>query len=119
MSGLHVLTNYVNTKIDQYITLDFRSTLFLHAQKLSLAFHDRRRSGMIIYMINSQGDAPAGLILTIPMLAESALTLTGMFWICYRMDPELSLISLAVVPFLYYSVGYYATHIQPRLERVL
>jgi len=118
-NGLQVIGNYVNTKLQQFITLDFRSELFLHAQRMSLAFHDRRRSGMIIYMINSQGDAPAGLILTIPMLAESALTLAGMFWICYRMDRELSLISLAVVPFLYYSVGYYATHIQPRLERVL
>jgi ABC-type multidrug transport system fused ATPase/permease subunit len=116
---LQVIGNYVNTKIQQFITLDFRSELFLHAQRLSLAFHDHRRSGMIIYMINSQGDAPAGLILTIPMLAESALTLLGMFWICYRMDWELSLISLAVVPFLYYSVGYYAAHIQPRLEKVM
>ena len=86
INTLHVLSNYVNTKIDQHITLDFRSHLFLHAQRMSLAFHDRRRSGMLIYMINSQGDAPAGLIMTIPMLAESALTLVGMFWISYRMD---------------------------------
>jgi ABC-type multidrug transport system fused ATPase/permease subunit len=115
---LHVVSNYVNTKIDQYITLDFRSHLFLHAQRMSLAFHDQRRSGMIIYMINSQGDAPAGLIMTIPMLAESALTLIGMFWISFRLDWELSLVALAVVPFLYYSVGYYATHIQDRLQGV-
>lgn len=118
MNGLHVLSNYVNTKIDQHITLDFRSHLFLHAQRMSLAFHDRRRSGMIIYMINSQGDAPSGLIMTIPMLVESVLTLIGMFWISYRMDWELALVSLAVVPFLYYSVGYYATHIQDRLQHV-
>jgi ATP-binding cassette subfamily B protein/subfamily B ATP-binding cassette protein MsbA len=57
--------------------------------------------------------------MTIPMLAESALTLIGMFWISYRMDWGLSLVSLAVVPFLYYSVGYYATHIQSRLQRVM
>src|SRR5262249_49121479 len=50
-NSLHVLTNYVNTKIDQHITLDFRSQLFLHAQRMSLAFHDHRRSGMLIYMI--------------------------------------------------------------------
>lgn len=118
-NGLTVISNYVNTKIEQFITLDFRSHLFLHAQKMSLAFHDRRRSGMLIYMINSQGDAPAGLILTIPMLAESALTLIGMFWISFRMDWQLSLMSLAVVPFLYYSVGYYATHIQDRLQQVM
>ena len=117
-NGLQVISNYVNTKIEQFITLDFRSHLFLHAQRMSLAFHDRRRSGMLIYIINSQGDAPAGLIMTMPMLAESALTLLGMFWISFRMDWELTLVSLAVVPFLYYSVGYYATHIQDKLQRV-
>jgi ABC-type multidrug transport system fused ATPase/permease subunit len=58
------------------------------------------------------------LIITIPVLAESALTLLGMFWISYTMDWGLSLVALAVVPFLYYSVGYYATHIQGRLQRV-
>ncbi len=118
-NGLQVINNYVNTKIEQFITLDFRSHLFLHTQRMSLAFHDRRRSGMLIYMINTQGDAPAGLILTLPLLGESALTLLGMFWISFRMDWQLSLVSLAVVPFLYYSVGYYATHIQERLQRVM
>jgi ATP-binding cassette, subfamily B, bacterial len=119
MNVLHVISNYINTRIDQQITLDFRSHLFSHAQRMSLAYHDRRRSGMLIYMINSQGDAPASLIMTIPMLAESALTLVGMFWISYKMDWELALVSLAVVPFLYYSVGYYATHIQDRLQKVM
>jgi ATP-binding cassette, subfamily B, bacterial len=117
-NGMHVLTNYVNTRIDQYITLDFRSDLFLQAQRMSVAFHDRRRSGMIIYLINSQGDAPAALIMAIPMLAESFLTLIGMMWISLRMDWVLALASLAVVPFLYYSVGYYANYVQTRLQKV-
>jgi len=38
-----------------------RSDLFRHAQRLSLAYHDQRRSGMIIYAINSQADAAARL----------------------------------------------------------
>jgi ATP-binding cassette, subfamily B, bacterial len=118
INTIHVMSNYVNTRIDQHITLDFRSHLFLHAQRMSLAFHDQRRAGMLIYLINGQGDAPAGLIMTMPLLAEAALTLVGMFWISFRIDRELTLVALAVVPFLYYSVGYYATHIQSRLTRV-
>ncbi len=118
VNGLHVLSNYANTKLEQFITLDFRSELFLHAQRLSLAFHDRRRSGMLIYMINAQGDAPAGLIMTIPLLGEALLTLVGMIWISLHIDTGLALASLAVVPFLYYSVGYYATRIQTRLQHV-
>src|SRR5262245_61124791 len=39
INTLHVLSNYVNTKIEQQLTMDFRSDLFQHAQRLSLAFH--------------------------------------------------------------------------------
>jgi len=37
MHGLTVIDNYVNTKIQQHMVLDFRSDLFQHAQRLSLA----------------------------------------------------------------------------------
>jgi ABC-type multidrug transport system fused ATPase/permease subunit len=83
-----------------------------------MSYHDRRRAGMMIYVINSQGDAVAKLIMTVPQLGQSVLTLLGMFWISFRMDWQLALLSLSVVPFIYYSVGYYATHIQQRLLEV-
>jgi ABC-type multidrug transport system fused ATPase/permease subunit len=115
---LGVLDNYVNTRLDQNMVLDFRSDLFQHVQRLSLTHHDRRRSGMLIYAINFQADAAARLVMAVPPLAQSALTLVGMFWIALRLDSQLALLSLAVVPFLYYSVGYYVRHIQRRLEKV-
>jgi ATP-binding cassette subfamily B protein len=117
-SGLNVLDNYVNTKIDQSMILDFRSDLFRHAQRLSLAFHDQRRSGMLIYAINFQADAAARLVMAIPQLAQSVLTLVGMFWITFLIDPTLALLSLTVAPLLYYSVHFYVKHIQNRLETV-
>ncbi len=116
--GLTVLDNYVNTKIDQSMILDLRSDLFRHAQRLSLAFHDQRRSGMLIYAINSQADAAAKLVMTIPALAQSLLTLIGMFAILLAINWQLAVLSLTVVPFLYYSVGYYMKHIQERLYQV-
>src|SRR5215212_7092876 len=79
--ALNVLGHYVNVRIEQNMVLDFRSDLFQHAQRLSLAFHDQRRSGMLIYAVNFQGDAAARLVMTIPPLAQSTLTLVGMFWI--------------------------------------
>src|SRR3954469_3325007 len=117
-NALTVLGNYVNVKIEQNMVLDFRGDLFAHAQRLSLAFHNRKRSGMIIYAINSQADAAARLVMSIPPLAQRAVTLVGMFWIVFHMDRYLALLSLTVVPLLYYSVGYYMTHIQSRLVQV-
>jgi ATP-binding cassette subfamily B protein len=118
MHGLTVLDNYFNTRIEQSMVLDFRSDLFQHAQRLSLAFHDRRRSGKLIFAINSQADAAARVVMTIPPLTQSVLTLVGMLWILFVMEPMLALVSLAVLPFLYYSVHYYVTHIESRLMAV-
>jgi len=116
--GLSVLDNYVHTKLDLKIGLDFRSDMFQHVQRLSLAHHDQRQSGMMIYMVNSMGDAAARLIMVFPGLAQSVLTLIGMVWISLVLDWQLALLSLTVVPFLYYSVGYYVKHIQGRLYKV-
>jgi len=100
------------------MVLDFRSELFQHAQRLSLAFHDQKRSGMLIYAINGQGDAVAALVMVIPSLGQSLITLVGMCWILFRIDWLLALLAMAVTPFMFFSLRYYATHIQDRLWRV-
>ena len=97
VNAIQVLGNYVHTKLHQHIVLDVRSDLFQRAQRLSLAFHDHRRSGKLVYAINSQADTPAELLLNLPPLAESVLTLVGMCWIAYRIDPKLTLLSLTVL----------------------
>lgn len=117
-NGISVLNSYFQTKLEQKIVLDFRSDLFQHAQRLSLAFHDQRRSGMLIYAINNQGDAVVGLIMIVPTIVQSLITLVGMFWIVFLMDRWLALLSMMVLPVLLYSVRYYATRIQERLMRV-
>jgi len=116
--GLTVVDNYVNTRIDQSMILDFRSDLFRHAQRLSLAFHDQRRSGMLIYAINSQADAVARLVMAVPPLAQSVLTMVGMLCILMMINWQLAVLSLTVMPFLYYSVNYYLKHVEKRLEEV-
>jgi ABC-type multidrug transport system fused ATPase/permease subunit len=118
-NGLAVLQSYVTTSFEQKMILDFRSDLFEHAQRLSLAFHDQKRTGMLIYAINFQAHAAAGLVMAIQPIAQSALTLIGMSWVTYQINPQLALLALSVVPFLYYSVHYYATHIQSRLLHVM
>jgi ABC-type multidrug transport system fused ATPase/permease subunit len=117
-NGLKVLGSYVETRLSQNMVLDLRSDLFRHAQRLSLAYHDRRKSGTLIFAINFQANSAAGLVMAILPLAQSALTLVGMFWITYTIDPALALLSLTVVPFLYLAVGNYVQRIQPRLREV-
>lgn len=113
-----VLNNYISTKLEQYMTLDVRSDLFQHAQRLSIAYHDQKRSGMVIYIISSLGSAAVSLLMKVPYLMKNFATLIGMFCVSYSFDSKLALLSLTIVPFLYYSVGFYATHIQKRLRDV-
>ena len=117
-NALKVLNSYYETRVSQGMTLDFRSDLFRHSQRLSLDYHDRTPGGALIYAINFQADAAAGLVMALLPLLRSALTLVGMFWVTFRIDPTLALVSLTVVPLLYYSAGTYVSRIQPRLRTV-
>lgn len=117
-NGISVLAKYFNTRLEQGIILDFRSDLFQHAQRLSQSYHDQRRAGQTIFAVNFQANAAANLVMTLPPLAKSLITLVGMVWIVFSIDPKLALLSLSVVPFLYYSIGYYTKHIESRLRKV-
>ena len=116
--GLMVVNEYVTTKVDQRMVLDFRSDLFQHVQRLSLAFHDDERTGMLMYRINNQADSVGQIVVALPALAQSLLTLIGMLWIAYRLDPVLALVAVGIVPFVYLSVHYYADRIEPQLLKV-
>jgi ATP-binding cassette subfamily B protein/subfamily B ATP-binding cassette protein MsbA len=117
-NALAVFEEWVNTKIEQKVVLDFRSDLFAHAQKLSVNFHDLKPTGQMMNQILSEAEASGTLLMSILPLAQSAVMLVGMFVIAYQLDRELALLSLVVVPFIYYSVGYYSRKIVPRLTKV-
>ena len=113
-----VLTGYLTTKLDLGMTLDFRSDLFQQAQRLSMTYHDQRRSGMVIYIINAMAGSATSVLLTVLPLLQNGLMLAGMFWVSFQLNRTLALLSLSVVPLLYYSVGYYSKHIRSRLMTV-
>ena len=117
-NALNVFRQYVNTRLKLGITLDFRGDLFQHAQRLSLAFHDQHYSGKLVYLLNNQSDAVAGLIMTLPTLAQSLLTFVGMLVVVVMIDSQLALASLLVIPFLFYSVNSYAVRIHGPLNKV-
>jgi ABC-type multidrug transport system fused ATPase/permease subunit/GT2 family glycosyltransferase len=118
VGGMQLLDNYVRAKLNLEIELDFRGDLFQHAQRLSLSFHEGQRSGRLVYTLTTLTGAAPGLILELIPVGQSVLTLCGMFWITLQIDAQLALLSLCVVPSIFYSIGYYSTHIQERLRQV-
>jgi ABC-type multidrug transport system fused ATPase/permease subunit len=117
-SGLQVISNYIHTKLEQSIVLDFRRDLFEHAQRLSVAYTDQVSTGRLMYGINFEAAAAGGLVMALQPLAQSGLTILGMVWVSLQIDPQLAVLSLTIVPVLYWLVRYYATHIQAELSRV-
>lgn len=117
-SGINIVNNYIQTRLEQRMILDFRSDLFAHVQRLSLAFHDDQRKGSLMFAINYQAAAVGELTVTILPLLQSVLTVLGMLYVAYRFHPVLALLSLVVVPFIYVSSGSYGRRIEPRLRRV-
>ncbi|HSR66662.1 MAG TPA: ABC transporter ATP-binding protein [Acidobacteriota bacterium] len=115
---IDLLNAYVKTRLDNNLLLDFRSDLFQHAQKLSLAYHSSRRIGDTLNRINTQSAAIGQVSLAFLPLTQSLITLVGMFWVAFLLDAELALLSLVVVPFIYYSIGFYASRIEPRVREV-
>jgi ATP-binding cassette, subfamily B, bacterial len=116
--ALNVVSNYVLTKLDQKVVLDFRSDVFRHVQRLSMDFHDNRRTGEFMSNVNNRASSIGAITVAFPPLVQSALTLAGMFFITSRIDMRLALISLVVVPFLYWSTGLYASRVTPHVRRV-
>jgi ATP-binding cassette subfamily B protein len=116
---LMVVTEYVNTKLDQRMVLDLRSDLFEHTQRLSLTFHDSTLTGQLMSRINLQARALGDILMSFPPLLQSGLTLIGMFVIVFLIDWQVAVVSLVAVPFIYYALGLYGTRIVPRVQRVM
>jgi ATP-binding cassette subfamily B protein len=92
----------LQTWAGEQIVMAFRTRLFAHAQRLSLAYHDSKGTSDSTFRI--QYDAPAlqyvmvnGLI---PLISSISL-LAGMIWVTFRLDWELALVALAVSPVLF------------------
>lgn len=112
---LHVLRTHTGEKM----TLGFRARLFRHIQRLSLSFHDARGSADSLYRI--QWDAPAIQNITIYGLitfVSSTLMLIGTVYVTARIDWQLALVALIVMPLLFMLGRYYNQRMRPRYHDV-
>jgi ATP-binding cassette, subfamily B, bacterial len=117
-NGFTVLSHYLGAKGEQNMVMDLRSDLFAHVQRLSFTFHDQRQTGALMSQINIQAAAVGNIVMVVPPIVEAMLTLVGMLVIAMLIDWQLALLSLLVVPLLYWSFGVYGARIVPRVQKV-
>src|ERR1051326_1961408 len=94
-------TNYILVKVGLEALLKMRTDLYSHLQRLSLKFHDTRRSADSSFRVAYDSQA----IQTIynkgfTGIFGSVITLIGTFAIMIRLDWQLTLLSLAIVPLI-------------------
>ena len=106
-------SNYVFVKIGLQALLKLRTDLYSHLQRLSLKFHDTRRSSDSSFRVAYDSQA----IQTIynkgfTGIFGSVITLIGTFAIMIRLDWQLTLVSLAIIPLLIVTIYFFAKRIR-------
>ena len=92
----------LQTYTGEKLVLAFRALLFRHVQRLSLSYHDRKGTADSIYRIQNDAHSIQHIAINgiIPFIT-SGLTLAMMIYITARLDWQLSLVALSVVPVLF------------------
>ncbi len=98
--------NLLKTYIGEKLVLDFRARLFDRAQRLSLSYHDTTGTADSVYRI--QRDTAALSYLTVEgavPFVSATVTVVAMIYVSVRIDVQLALVALAVVPVLFIVTG--------------
>ena len=107
------ITNYLFVKIGLQALLKLRTDLYAHLQRLSLKFHDARRSADSSFRVAYDSQS----IQTIynkgfTNIFASVIALIGTFIVMLRLDWVLTLLSLAIVPLIVGAIYFFARRIR-------
>jgi ATP-binding cassette subfamily B protein len=107
------ITSYIFVKIGLHALLKLRTDLYSYLQSLSLKYHDARRSSDSSFRVAYDSQS----IQTIynkgfTNIFASIITLIGTFAVMVRIDWQLTLLSLAIVPLLLGAIYFFAHRIR-------
>jgi len=110
---------YLTTSVGQWIGYDLRGTIYAHVQKLSLAFHDEKRTGDLISRVTDDIDAIQSFITTgLLNVLVNIITLVGMIGVMFYLNWKFTLIALSVAPPLFFVVFTYTRRIKKAAREV-
>jgi subfamily B ATP-binding cassette protein MsbA len=110
---------YLTTSVGQWIAYDLRATIYAHVQKLSLAFHDQKRTGDLISRVTNDIDAIQSFITSgLLNVLVNIITLVGMIGVMFYLNWKFTLIALSVAPVLFVVVFTYTRRIKKAAREV-
>src|SRR5712691_10097289 len=106
LGGLSMLNNYTTIRIGQSMVNDLRGALYNHLQRLSLAFHNRRQVGDLLYRVTADTYSIQTLTMNgVFPIFTSLVLLIGMILVMLRIDWLLIVLVLSVCPLLYATIA--------------
>ena len=110
---------YLTTSVGQWVTYDLRRALYAHMQRLSLAFHDQKRTGDLISRVTADVDDIQRFIAS-GLLSSfiNVITLVGMVGVMLWINWRFTLIALSVAPLLFVVVYSYTRRIKSATRKV-
>ncbi|HME87608.1 MAG TPA: ABC transporter ATP-binding protein [Chthoniobacterales bacterium] len=106
-------TNYILVKVGLQALLKMRTDLYSHLQRLSLKFHDTRRSSDSTFRVAYDSQAVQTIYNKgFTGIFGSVVTLIATFVIMVRLDWQLTLLSLGIVPLIVLAIYFFAHKIR-------
>jgi ATP-binding cassette subfamily B protein len=100
---MQYFNSYLTQWIGQRTIFDLRMELFRHLQNLSLKFYDRNPIGRLITRVTSDVEVLNDMFSSgIVMVFSDVFMIAGILWFMFSMNWQLALVSLSVLPFLFY-----------------
>jgi ATP-binding cassette subfamily B multidrug efflux pump len=94
---------YLTQWIGQRTIFDLRMEVFRHLQTLSLKFYDRNPIGRLITRVTNDVEVLNEMFSSgIVMVFSDVFTIAGIFYFMFSMNWKLALVTLSVLPFLFY-----------------
>jgi len=110
---------YLTTSVAQWVSYDLRLAIYAHIQRLSLAFHDQKRTGDLISRVTADIDSIQSFIMNgLLGVLINAMTLIGMIAVMFWLNWKFTLIALSVVPALFAMVYIYTRKIKKASRQV-
>ncbi len=112
LGALTLVNNYTTIRIGQSMVNDLRAALYNHLQRLSLAFHNRRETGDLLYRVTADTYSIQTLAMNgIFSILTALVLLMGMAVVMFQIDWLLTLIALGVCPLLFLTISMMSAHI--------
>ncbi len=106
------------TYIGEKLVLRFRAKLFLHMERLSLAYHDRKSSSESVYRLQNDASALSSVALDgLVPFTTATLTVFAILYVTARIDWQLVLIAIGVSLVLMWATYWYTGRLRDSWHR--